>query len=227
MREAQGKPIVQTLTEHLKDKRLLLLLDNCEHLLDGCARLADALVRQCPQVKIVASSREALGTGGEQAYRVPSLSLPDLEQAQTPKTLSPVRIGGALRRSRAAGPPGFPGQRRECFPARVHLPSAGRDSAGHRVGCGEGAVPFGRRDRPQAEPAFPPVDWRLADGAAAPANLRSLIGWSYDLLSDSEKLTLQRSLSRTAPIELVHYSKIAIGAAQSALRQRVPPVLQP
>ena len=49
LKEEPGKPISQTLTEHLKDKRLLLLLDNCEHLLDGCAQLADALVRQCPQ----------------------------------------------------------------------------------------------------------------------------------------------------------------------------------
>jgi predicted ATPase/class 3 adenylate cyclase len=76
--------IIQTLTGYLRDKRLLLLLDNCEHLLEACARLADALVRQCPQLTILASSREALGIGGEQTYRVPSLSLPDPEQAHTP-----------------------------------------------------------------------------------------------------------------------------------------------
>ncbi len=89
LKEEPGKPIVQTLTEHLKDKRLLLLLDNCEHLLDGCAQLADALLRQCPDVTILASSREALGIGGEQAYRVPSLSLPDPKQAHTPASVAP------------------------------------------------------------------------------------------------------------------------------------------
>src|SRR4029434_6505169 len=67
VKEEPGTPIVQTLTAHLTDKRLLLLLDNCEHLLDGCAKVADALMRQCPQVTILASSREALGIGGEQA----------------------------------------------------------------------------------------------------------------------------------------------------------------
>ena len=89
LKEEPGKPIVQTLSAHLKDKRLLLLLDNCEHLLDGCAQLADALLRQCPEVKILASSREALGIGGEQTYRVPSLSLPDPRQAHTPASVAP------------------------------------------------------------------------------------------------------------------------------------------
>jgi len=83
LKEEPGKPISQTLTDCLKDNRLLLLLDNCEHLLDGCARLADTLLRRCPQVTICASSREALGIQGEQAYRVPSLSLPDPKQVHT------------------------------------------------------------------------------------------------------------------------------------------------
>jgi predicted ATPase/class 3 adenylate cyclase len=83
LKEEPDKPISETLTDYLKDERLLLLLDNCEHILDGCARLADSLLRQCPQVTILASSREALGIGGEQAYRVPSLSLPDPKLAHT------------------------------------------------------------------------------------------------------------------------------------------------
>ena len=89
LKEEPGKSINQTLSEHLKDKRLLLLLDNCEHLLDACAKLADALVRQCPGVQILATSREGLGIGGEQAYRVPSLSLPDPKQVHTPGSVAP------------------------------------------------------------------------------------------------------------------------------------------
>ena len=88
LKEEPGKPISQTLTDYLKDNRTLLLLDNCEHLLDDCARLVDTLLRQCPQVTILASSREALGIGGEQAYRVPSLSLPDPKQAHTPASVA-------------------------------------------------------------------------------------------------------------------------------------------
>jgi predicted ATPase/class 3 adenylate cyclase len=89
LKEAPGKPIAQTLSDYLRDKQLLLILDNCEHLLDACAQLADTLVRQCPQVTMIASSREALGIGGEQAYRVPSLSLPDPKQAHTPASVAP------------------------------------------------------------------------------------------------------------------------------------------
>ncbi len=89
LKEASGKAVVQTLTDHLKDRRLVLLLDNCEHLLDACAQLANTLLRQCPQVTILASSREALGVGGEQTYRVPSLSLPDPKRAHTSASVVP------------------------------------------------------------------------------------------------------------------------------------------
>ena len=89
LKEEPSKSLTQTLTEHLKHKRLLLLLDNCEHLLDACAGLANAFLRQCPDVKILATSREALGITGEQTYRVPSLSLPDRKLAATPQSLSP------------------------------------------------------------------------------------------------------------------------------------------
>jgi hypothetical protein len=54
LKQESGTTIIQTLTEYLRDKRLLLLLDNCEHLLEGCARLADMLVRQCPHLTILA-----------------------------------------------------------------------------------------------------------------------------------------------------------------------------
>src|SRR6185436_10306332 len=84
-----GQPVAQTLTEQLKGKHLLLLLDNCEHLLDACAQLVDALLRHCPQVLILATSREGLGIAGEMTYRVPSLSLPDPKQDRTPESLSP------------------------------------------------------------------------------------------------------------------------------------------
>src|SRR5207248_11504374 len=68
--EEPGKPVIQTLTEYLKPKKLLLLADNCEHLLDACASLAELLLRSCPYTRIIATSRESLGVGGEPAYRV-------------------------------------------------------------------------------------------------------------------------------------------------------------
>ncbi len=76
--EEPGRPLTDTLADFLRPKSLLLLLDNCEHLLSPCAQLADALLRACPTLRILATSREALGITGETAYRLPSLSLPDV-----------------------------------------------------------------------------------------------------------------------------------------------------
>jgi non-specific serine/threonine protein kinase len=77
VREEPGRPLEATLADGLRARSLLLVLDNCEHLLTACARLADDLLRSCPRLRMLASSREGLGIAGEQAYRVPSLSLPD------------------------------------------------------------------------------------------------------------------------------------------------------
>jgi len=70
-------PALNTLTGYLRPKKILLVLDNCEHLIDACAQLAEALLRVCPDLQIIASSREALGFEGETEYLVPSLSLVD------------------------------------------------------------------------------------------------------------------------------------------------------
>ncbi|HVD16357.1 MAG TPA: BTAD domain-containing putative transcriptional regulator [Actinomycetota bacterium] len=66
------------LAMQLAGRRLLLVLDNCEHLLDACARLATAMLRTCPDVVVLATSREPLRVGGEVTWRTPSLALPDL-----------------------------------------------------------------------------------------------------------------------------------------------------
>ena len=192
LKEAQGKPIVQALTDHLKDKRLLLLLDNCEHLLDGCAQLADTLVRQCPQVKIVASSREILGIGGEQAYRVPSLSLPDLKRAQTPTTVSKYESAELFVDRALLVHPDFQVTNQNastlasiCYrldgiPLAIELAAA-------RVRSISVEEIDGKLDQ----------RFRLLTGGSRTAlprqqTLQALIDWSYDLLSDSEKLTLRR-----------------------------------
>lgn len=77
IREAQGIPLINLLVDYLRAKELLLVLDNCEHLVEACARIADQLLHACAKLKIIASSREALGIDGETVYRVPSLTLPD------------------------------------------------------------------------------------------------------------------------------------------------------
>jgi len=77
VREEPGRPLMQTLVDHIKTKHLLLILDNCEHVLTACAQLADALLRVCPHVRLLATSRERLGMSGETTFPVPSLSRPD------------------------------------------------------------------------------------------------------------------------------------------------------
>ncbi len=75
----------EALLEHLAPRETLLLLDNCEHLIEGCAGLADALIRSCPALKILATSREALRVPGERAWLVPSLSLPEAGEEIPPR----------------------------------------------------------------------------------------------------------------------------------------------
>ena len=70
----------QLILNFLRTKTALLILDNCEHLLDASARFADALLKHCPQLKILATSREAFGILGEIVYHMPSLGLPDIQQ---------------------------------------------------------------------------------------------------------------------------------------------------
>jgi hypothetical protein len=80
LRDEPRRPVIDMLSDYLRVKKLLIILDNCEHLLDACAQLADALLKKCLNLKILATSREALGILGEASYRVPSLGLPDMQQ---------------------------------------------------------------------------------------------------------------------------------------------------
>ncbi len=78
VREQPGRPILAALQDFLRAKQLLLVLDNCEHLVEAAARLADDLLHAAPGLRILATSREGLGIAGETTYRVPVLGLPDV-----------------------------------------------------------------------------------------------------------------------------------------------------
>ena len=80
LRDEPQRPVIDMLRDYLLGKEMLLILDYCEHLLDACAHLTNTLLKSCPQLKILATSREPLGIMGEAIYRVPSLGLPDLQQ---------------------------------------------------------------------------------------------------------------------------------------------------
>jgi predicted ATPase/class 3 adenylate cyclase len=74
-----GRPALETLLDAFVCQDILIVLDNCEHLIGACAKAADAMLRRCPRVHLLATSREPLGIAGEVVYRVPSLSLPSGE----------------------------------------------------------------------------------------------------------------------------------------------------
>jgi len=85
--EVPGVSLMETLTAHLASRHVLLLLDNAEHLLTGCAAFADTLLRECRGVTLLVTSREKLEVAGESTYRVPSMSLPDADASASPSRL--------------------------------------------------------------------------------------------------------------------------------------------
>jgi predicted ATPase len=87
LRDEPQRPVIDMLCDYLHEKKMLILLDNCEHLVDACAQMADRILRAAQNVRILASSREALGIGGEVTYRVPSLGLPDMNHLPPIETL--------------------------------------------------------------------------------------------------------------------------------------------
>ena len=93
IREQPGKPLEEALTGYLRDKEVFLLLDNCEHLLDACARLSELLLGACPGLKVLATSREPLGVAGEVVWRVPPLPVPrDVAVIEEICTFEAVRL---------------------------------------------------------------------------------------------------------------------------------------
>jgi len=79
LRDEPQRPIIDILCDYLHKKQLLIVLDNCEHLVDACAQMAHKILQAAPNVRILASSREVFGITGETTYRVPSLELPELD----------------------------------------------------------------------------------------------------------------------------------------------------
>jgi predicted ATPase/DNA-binding XRE family transcriptional regulator len=105
LREEPRRPVIDMLSDYLHDKKLLILLDNCEHLVEACTQMANRLLQACPQICIMASSREVLGIQGEVTYRVPSLDLPDMQHPLSLVALSRYESAQLfIERARSAVP---------------------------------------------------------------------------------------------------------------------------
>jgi predicted ATPase/DNA-binding SARP family transcriptional activator/DNA-binding CsgD family transcriptional regulator len=87
VREQPGRPLTETLKDALRARKMLLVVDNCEHLIEAVVRLLDALLDSCPGLRVLATSRETLSAAGEVAWMVPSLTVPGPGQASTTEKL--------------------------------------------------------------------------------------------------------------------------------------------
>ncbi|MGH3182487.1 MAG: adenylate/guanylate cyclase domain-containing protein, partial [Streptosporangiaceae bacterium] len=101
-----GRPALEALLDALALQDVLIVVDNCEHLIGGCAKTAEAIVQRCPRVHLLATSREPLGIGGETIYRVPSLSLPGPEDSDfAPGSSDAVALFAERARAHGVGLP--------------------------------------------------------------------------------------------------------------------------
>src|SRR5579859_524827 len=107
LREMPGQPILVVLVGHLRPKRLLLVLDNCEHIVHACAELAETLLRACPNLTILATSREGLGVAGETTRQVPPLSLPTLDRLGSAEMVTQSEAVQLFAERARAALPGF------------------------------------------------------------------------------------------------------------------------
>ncbi len=106
LRDESSQWPVSRLIEYLASRRLLLVLDNCEHLLDACAVLADAVLREAPSLRILATSTQALGVNGETVIQVGPLSVPEPDGRAAPDRIAQSEAVALLvERAREAGAP--------------------------------------------------------------------------------------------------------------------------
>jgi non-specific serine/threonine protein kinase len=194
LRDEGQRPLPDVLAGYLRPRRMLLLLDNCEHLIGECAGIADMLLRAAPGLAILATSREPLAVDGETVFHVPSLQLPDPQHLPRPEELVRYEAIRLFQERASAARPGFEitaetagavaevCQRLDGLPLAIELAASRARVLPVRDICARLADRF-----------------RLLTGgsrAALPRHqtLRATIEWSITLLSEPER-TLLRQLA--------------------------------
>ncbi|HEV8338454.1 MAG TPA: tetratricopeptide repeat protein [bacterium] len=192
LREEPGRAMEGTLSDHLRDRRSLLILDNCEHLITSCAQLAETLLRGCVRLCILATSRESLGIQGETTLNLRPLSLPEARTVPVSTTLQESEAVRLFVDRAVASHPGFAlTERNAAVVAQVVTELDGTplciELAAARVKMLT-VEQIGRRldDR-----------FRLLTGGGRTTvprhqTLRAALDWSYDLLSNNEQVLLRR-----------------------------------
>lgn len=192
VKKQEDRSLGEAIAERLATRRVLLVLDNAEHLIESCAELTDLLLSRCSGLKILVTSREPLGVGGELTYRVPSLTIPDAEDATPESVLACEAARLFLERARLHRPD---------FEITSTNASALRSICHRLDGIALAIELAAPRVRTMSiEELNRRLDNRfgiLTGGhrTALPRHrtLRSLIDWSYDLLNTAEKTLLRRA----------------------------------
>jgi predicted ATPase/class 3 adenylate cyclase len=192
LREDNRRTSLQVLTDYLGAKNALLILDNCEHVIEACAQLSQALLLACPKLKILASSREALGIAGETPYRVPSLKTPSPERLPSLEALGEMEaVRLFLERAAIVKPDLVLTKDNAAFVAQIcfrldGIPLAIELAAARVKVLSAEQIAVRLDDR-----------FRLLTGGSRTAlprqqTLRAMIDWSYSLLSEPEKTLFRR-----------------------------------
>ncbi len=190
--EQPGRALIETLKSYLQPRSLLLVLDNCEHLVTACAELADVLLRTCPTLRILATSREPLGIPGETLWRVPSLSLPDANRPPSPENLTQCEAVRLLVDRISSHQPGFAvTQSNAGAVARLCSELDGIPLA-IELAAARIKILTVEQIAARLEDRF-----RLLTGGGRTAlhrhqTLRAAMDWSYGLLSENERIVLRR-----------------------------------
>jgi predicted ATPase/DNA-binding CsgD family transcriptional regulator len=187
LQDVSSRWSLSSLSDYLRDKRLLMVLDNCEHLLDSAAVVAGTLLKACPELRILATSRQALGMAGEVRLRVPPLSLPEASTSLAPGQLAGFDAVALLVERADAVRPGFvidesnaAAVRQLC--ARLDgIPLALELAAVRLEGLSVGQLLAGL-DRELAAPSA-----TLRGGEARQRTLEATLGWSHSLLNDRQR----------------------------------------
>jgi predicted ATPase/DNA-binding SARP family transcriptional activator len=190
--EEPGRSPTQALMEAIGLSRALLVLDNCEHVVEACALLSDQLLRSCPNLTVLASSREALGIAGETAWLVPPLSLPPLSGATSADLLERSEaVALFVERARAVAPAFGISDANAAAVAAIcrrldGIPLA-LELAAARIKVLSPAQILDRLDD-----CFSLLVQRGRTTLARHQTIRAAIDWSYHLLQPCERLLLQR-----------------------------------
>ena len=220
--EEPGRPLLETLCAHLKPRRVLLILDNCEHLIDPAGDMVDALLRAVPEIRVIASSREPLDVPGEQSYPIHPLPLPgrgDGVEALSRSTA--VRL--FLERVQQHRPD-FMLEEREApdvaeLVARLEgIPLAIELAAARMRTLEVAEINAGLEKRFQV----------LTGGSrrlqARQQTLRALVDWSYDMLKAEEQHVLERLGVFVGGFDAAGAE--AVCGTEPVAAERVAPVLQ-